>query len=62
MGLDIVDNVDELIGKVLFIEFIRGGNGNYGIKKEVNFLMFNIFISIEVFENLLKKRREGLFE
>lgn len=62
MGLDTVDNVDELTGKVSLIELIRGGNGNYGTKKEANSLMPNTFTSIEVSENSLKKRREGLLE
>ncbi|AEM73351.1 copper transporter [Caldicellulosiruptor acetigenus] len=62
MGLDTVDNVDELTGKVSLIELIRGGNGNYGTKKEANLLMPNTFTSIEVSENSLKKRREGLLE
>ncbi|ADQ07132.1 conserved hypothetical protein [Caldicellulosiruptor hydrothermalis 108] len=62
MGLDTVDNVDELTGKVSLMELIRGGNGNYGTKKEANLLMPNTFLSIEVSENLLKKRRESLLE
>jgi hypothetical protein len=62
MGLDTVDNVDELTGKVSLIELIRGGNGNYGIKKEANLLMPNTFTSIDVSENSLKKRRESLIE
>ncbi|WPX10011.1 copper transporter [Anaerocellum danielii] len=62
MGLDTVDNVDELTGKISLIELIRGGNGNFGTKKEANLLMPNTFTSIEVSENLLKKRRESLLE
>ncbi|BCS81236.1 copper transporter [Anaerocellum diazotrophicum] len=62
MGLDTVDNVDELTGKVSLVELIRGGNGNYGTKKEANFLMPNAFTSIDVSENSLKKRRESLLE
>uniref|UniRef100_A0A7C5V0U0 Copper transporter n=1 Tax=Caldicellulosiruptor owensensis TaxID=55205 RepID=A0A7C5V0U0_9FIRM len=62
MGLDTVDNIDELTGKVSLMELIRGGNGNYGTKKEANLLMPNTFISIEVSENSLKKRRESLLE
>lgn len=62
MGLDTVDNVDELTGKVSLMELIRGGNGNYGIKKEANLLIPNTFISIDVSENSLKKRRESLLE
>ncbi|ADQ04665.1 hypothetical protein Calow_1102 [Caldicellulosiruptor owensensis OL] len=62
MGLDTVDNVDDLTGKVSLIELIRGGNGNYGTKKEANLLMPNTFTSIEVSENSLKKRRESLLE
>jgi len=62
MGLDTVDNVDELTGKVSLMELIRGGNGNYGTKKEANLLMPNTFTSVEVSENSLKKRRESLLE
>lgn len=58
MGLDTVDNVDELTGKVSLIELIRGGNGNYGIKKEANLLMPNTFTSIDVSENSLKKEEK----
>jgi len=62
MGLDTVDNIDELTGKVSLMELIRGGNGNYGTKKEANLLMPNTFTSVEVSENSLKKRRESLLE